>query len=329
MPDPTPSWQRLSPADARSWLAEARAAQGWEVVNDDFAVEIDDGTALTWMRRSDGLVAVVTATAGAVTADAASQAAATPGIASAPSGELVRPRLNVAVSPIDSPDAPAAVEQAAAISAPALDPPLHLPVDVTWYALHAPTDIATATSDTGWQPGRSLLKMSKDAAPVAQPPLPDGFVYERFDVVQDSAALLTVNAAAFASHPEQGQMSLAAFTRKFAGPEFTEEGVVLIKQAASSQLAAFCWTKLHQPRESRIDGEIYVIGVDPEYQGLGLGRAATVSGLSRLAQQGAHRFVLFVEADNHSAIALYESLGFAPIRRDFVFSRTIKTEPHV
>ena len=136
MPDPTPSWQRLSPADARSWLAEARAAQGWEVVNDDFAVEIDDGRALTWMRRSDGLVAVVTATAGAVTADAASQAAATPGIASAPSAELVRPRLNVAVSPIDSPDAPAAVEQAAAISAPALDPPLHLPVDVTWYALH-------------------------------------------------------------------------------------------------------------------------------------------------------------------------------------------------
>ena len=51
------------------------------------------------------------------------------------------------------------------------------------------------------------------------------------------------------------------------------------------KLAAFCWTKVHSDTSPPM-GEIYVIAVDPEFHGLGLGKALTIAGLDHLAAQG-------------------------------------------
>ena len=55
---------------------------------------------------------------------------------------------------------------------------------------------------------------------------------------------------------------------------------------------------------------MYVVGIDPRAQGGGLGKQLTLAGLQHLAGQGLPEVVLYVEADNAPAIAVYEHLGF-------------------
>jgi mycothiol synthase len=94
-----------------------------------------------------------------------------------------------------------------------------------------------------------------------------------------------------------------------AEPWFDPEGFRLYER--DGRLAAFCWTKVHPPASGEPElGEIFVIGVDPDFQGLGLGWALTEAGLAWLAAQGLATGMLYVDATNTTARALYDRLGF-------------------
>jgi len=97
--------------------------------------------------------------------------------------------------------------------------------------------------------------------------------------------------------------------RLMAEPWFDPEGFRLYER--DGRLAAFCWTKVHPPAGGEPElGEIFVIGVDPDFQGLGLGRALTEAGLAWLAARGLPTGMLYVDATNTTARALYDRLGF-------------------
>ena len=68
-------------------------------------------------------------------------------------------------------------------------------------------------------------------------------------------------------------------------------------------------------------GEVYVIGVDPAHQGTGLGRALLIAGLRSLAARGLTQAMLYVDAANTPAIALYSSLGFTHWDTDVLYRR--------
>jgi mycothiol synthase len=67
-------------------------------------------------------------------------------------------------------------------------------------------------------------------------------------------------------------------------------------------------------------GEVYVLGVDPSAQGLGLGGVLLDCGLSHLLARGCDQVLLYVEADNTVALRLYERSGFTEYDRDTQWS---------
>jgi mycothiol synthase len=121
----------------------------------------------------------------------------------------------------------------------------------------------------------------------------------------DTEALLAVNAASFAAHPEQGAMDATDFAARTAEPWFDPAGL-LVAVDDDGRLVGFHWTKRH----SRDVGEVYVVGVSPEAQGRGLGKALTLAGLHHLDAKRVEEVILYVESDNAAAIALYSGLGF-------------------
>ena len=88
-------------------------------------------------------------------------------------------------------------------------------------------------------------------------------------------------------------------------------------------MAAFCWTKVHHDTEPVL-GEIYVIGVDPDFHGRGLGRGVTVSALRNIAERGITMAMLYVDASNTRAVSMYEALGFRLHRVDRAYVGDVK-----
>ena len=176
-----------------------------------------------------------------------------------------------------------------------------------------------------WAMRRSL---ASDADPLPVATLPPGFRSRPFVVGQDEDAWLQVNAAAFADHPEQGRITRRDLDRRIAEPWFDATGFILIEdtRGAAPVLAASHWTKVAPAADGQVsgaEGEVYVVGVDPAYQGLGLGRAVTVLGLAHLRERGVTEAMLYVDADNIAAVATYSRLGFTRSGVDVMYSPAV------
>jgi mycothiol synthase len=157
----------------------------------------------------------------------------------------------------------------------------------------------------GFTPTRELYQLRRpldDLPP--DPPLPEGVTVRSFQPGQDEQAWLEVNAAAFATHREQGRRTLAELQALMAEPWFAPWDFLLADR--DGELLGFHWTKVHSAEL----GEVYVLGISPNAQGLGLGNALLVRGLRHLAERGCTEVLLYVDGDNTGARRLYEKAGF-------------------
>ena len=164
--------------------------------------------------------------------------------------------------------------------------------------------VGPALAERGWQRTRELRRLRREGSERRNVELPEGVHLRAFVPGRDEDALLAVNARAFAHHPEQGGWTARDLAAREAEDWFEPAGVLLAER--DGRLLGFHWTKLHPGQI----GEVYVLAVDPDAQGLHLGRALLDAGLDHLAARGTRAVILYVDADNTKAVRLYEKSGF-------------------
>ena len=216
------------------------------------------------------------------------------------------------------------------------------------------TSLGFRRSRTLYQMRRSLY------AALPEPVWPDGVRLRSFLPGLDDEEWVALNAKAFVDLPDQGGWTLHDLHVRMREPWFDPEGFLVAEETTphGDRMLGFHWTKVHgadahrhghvhgqahgdgaAPHEhvhGHVDedhhdhaaedhghepiGEVYVVGVDPSQQGRGLGRALTLAGLQHLRARGLPDAMLYVDAENTSAIALYTSLGFTRWDVDVEFS---------
>ncbi len=172
----------------------------------------------------------------------------------------------------------------------------------------------------GFTPYRDLWQLR---APL--PAAPSNLIVRAFDPqsVDDLDAFIEVNNRAFSWHPEQGGQTRRDIEARMGEPWFRPEGFLLHER--EGRLAGFCWTKVHAPDgDDPALGEIYVIAVDPDFHGQGLGKPMTLAGLEWLHAAGLQTAMLYVESDNTSANVVYQRIGFDRHRTDRAFETHVE-----
>jgi len=175
--------------------------------------------------------------------------------------------------------------------------------------------VSAIAVENQWPKVRSMLEM-RCALPIeAGRAVPDGIRLTSFRRGVDEEQWLAVNNAAFAGHPENGNLSSTDLEAKLSQAWFDPAGFIVARRG--EKIVGGCWTKLHPGGV----GEIYVIAVHPDCIGEGLGTVLVERGLSYLHETGhATRGMLYAESTNVPALNLYRKLGFRTARLISAFS---------
>jgi mycothiol synthase len=175
---------------------------------------------------------------------------------------------------------------------------------------------------------RTVLQMSKSLTDIQPLPVLDKEIIIRsFLPGIDSDDWLELNNKVFKDHPEQGGWQLSDLNHRLSEEWFDEKGFFIVEK--NKQVIASTWTKVHGEHSHNHDGEashahpaigeIYITAVDPEYAGLGIGKALTITALNYLKYQGLTDAMLYVDFDNKAALNLYNSLGFELSSKDVLY----------
>lgn len=195
-----------------------------------------------------------------------------------------------------------------------------IPADLNWWAFGNRPPAQGLAASLGLRPVRGLLIMSME------PPdgsgrdarLPEGLTLDSYRD-GDLDRLVEVNRAAFEHHPEQGAMS-AEDARARMGQDWFDPSGLLVARDDSGRLVGFHWTKIETVGGVR-RGEVYVIGVHPDWERRGVGRALLDAGILRMMDKGARAVDLYVEAGNPRVVRMYQSAGFQVTSTDTAYAR--------
>jgi len=77
------------------------------------------------------------------------------------------------------------------------------------------------------------------------------------------------------------------------------------------KVIGYCWTRtIYKAGVNEGKGQIFMLGVDPDYRGRGVGKAMLLAGLLYLKEEGFQVAELTVDSENQAACTLYRSVGF-------------------
>lgn len=167
----------------------------------------------------------------------------------------------------------------------------------------------------GYSPARDLWCLHR--------PLPalDTVLPTRGFVDNDITDFLEVNNRAFHWHPEQGGWEEKDLVVRQTEAWYDPEGFRIWER--DGRIGGFCWTKIHYDSDPKL-GEIYIIAVDPDFHGEGIGRQLVLAGLTWLSEQHLRHAILYVESDNGPANRVYRELGFELKHVNRCYQRTVR-----
>ena len=172
----------------------------------------------------------------------------------------------------------------------------------------------------------SNLLMSKSLGDIE--PVKSKYPIRTFMPDLDNQTFLSLNNKVFANYPDQGGWGEDDLKVRLNEEWFQKEGFFVAED--KGELIGFCWTKIHGAHTHSHSGgdddhghdalgEIYVLAVNPDYKGQGVGRDLTITGLNYLKYQGLNNVMLYVGVENNPAFNLYKSLGFIEFGSDVMY----------
>ena len=172
----------------------------------------------------------------------------------------------------------------------------------------------------------SNLLMSKSLGEIQ--PVTSKYPIRTFIPSLDNQSFLALNNNVFANYPDQGGWSEEDLKVRVNESWFDDKGFFVAED--KGELIGFCWTKIHGAHTHSHSGgdddhghealgEIYVLAVNPDYKGQGIGRDLTITGLNYLKYQGLNNVMLYVGVENKPAFKLYKSLGFNEFGSDVMY----------
>jgi len=91
------------------------------------------------------------------------------------------------------------------------------------------------------------------------------------------------------------------------------------------KVVGYCWTRIAckggVPSERK--GQIFMLGLDPDYRGKGIGKKILLAGLAHLKSRSLQVVELTVDSENKAACALYKSIGFKVRASSFWYEKVI------
>jgi mycothiol synthase len=155
---------------------------------------------------------------------------------------------------------------------------------------------------------RHILKLQRSLDDLIAP-IEAGFEISTFLPELEKNEWLELNNIIFTGHPDQGNWSLPDLENRMKERWFAADGFFIAK--CEQKIVGFCWMKIHHALVNQDPvGEIYVIGIAPDFKKKGLGRVLASTGLKYLSDKKLKSAMLYVDADNQAALAMYQSLGF-------------------
>lgn len=170
----------------------------------------------------------------------------------------------------------------------------------------------------GFRQARTLWQMRRSLnAPIPEAAYPAELEIRTFNPATDTAAWLACNQMTFANHPEQGHWTANSLNQRLKEKWFDANGLKIAVH--QNQIVGYGWTKVDEANANSKLGEIYVIGIHPDWQKHGLGKFFTLDGLRYLRSLNLNTAFLYVDSENQKAISLYKSLGFSHWDTDTMF----------
>jgi len=181
-------------------------------------------------------------------------------------------------------------------------------------------DVTRLLEAHGYVPIRTFCRMTIDLDPSFDGgPLPDGVTIRRFVAVDGPAAFAVVDAA-FVTHFGYWEETFEDWWAQQQADELWDPSLGLVAER-DGEIVGYSNNGVIEGT-----GHVFELGVHPQHQGRGIGRALLRHSFAMFAARGIRTGRLGVDTENVTgAFELYRSVGMVPLREHVVVEKRIQS----